>query len=62
MLHLDKTRLGDCRNPGEGFEFLGYRFEVGRRYVRRKSHRAIKDRLRQRTPRTRGDSIVPVGA
>lgn len=62
VLHPDKTRLGDCRNPGEGFEFLGYRFEAGRRYVRRKSHRAIKDRIRQRTPRTRGNSIQQIVA
>jgi RNA-directed DNA polymerase len=25
-LHPDKTHVGDCRNRGEGFEFLGYRF------------------------------------
>ena len=36
-LHPDKTHLGDCRRPGEGFEFLGYRFEAGRRFVRKKS-------------------------
>ena len=27
-LHPDKTRIGDCRQPGQGFEFLGYRFEA----------------------------------
>ena len=32
-LHPDKTRMGDAREPGQGFEFLGYRFEGGRRYV-----------------------------
>ena len=36
-LHPDKTHVGDCRQPGEGFEFLGYRFEAGRRWVRKKS-------------------------
>mgnify|MGYP002738568780 CR=1 FL=1 len=30
-LHPDKTHVGDCRIPGQGFEFLGYRFEAGRR-------------------------------
>ena len=37
MLHPEKTRVGDCRQPGEGFDFLGYRFEAGRRHVRKKS-------------------------
>ncbi len=30
-LHPDKTRITDSRQPGQGFEFLGYRFEAGRR-------------------------------
>src|SRR5690606_27296582 len=25
QLHPHKTRIGDCRVPGEGFDFLGYR-------------------------------------
>jgi hypothetical protein len=29
-LHPAKTHVGDCRLPGQGFEFLGYRFEAGR--------------------------------
>jgi RNA-directed DNA polymerase len=28
-LHPDKTHLGDCRKTGEGFDFLGHRFEAG---------------------------------
>ncbi len=36
-LHPDKTHVGDCLQPGEGFDFLGYRFEAGRRQVRKKS-------------------------
>ena len=59
-LHPEKTHLGDCREKGKGFEFLGYRFEAGRRYVRSKSLKALKERLRQRTRRTRGDSIERV--
>jgi len=27
-LNADKTQVGDCRCEGEGFEFLGYRFEA----------------------------------
>jgi RNA-directed DNA polymerase len=56
-LHPDKTHVGDCRVPGEGFEFLGYRFEAGRRWVRKKSLTRFKDRIRERTRRTRGQSL-----
>jgi RNA-directed DNA polymerase len=31
--HPDKTYVGDCRVEGHGFEFLGYRFEAGQRWV-----------------------------
>jgi RNA-directed DNA polymerase len=56
-LHPDKTKLYDCRQPGQGFDFLGYRFEAGMRFVRAKSLRAFKDKLRARTIRSRGDSL-----
>ncbi len=52
-----KTHLGDCREKGEGFEFLGYRFEAGRRRVRKKSLSSFKDKIRAKTRRTRGDSL-----
>jgi RNA-directed DNA polymerase len=56
-LHPDKTRIGDCRQPGQGFDFLGYRFEAGRRLVRKKSLKALRDKVRSRTVRSRGDSL-----
>ncbi len=56
-LHPDKTHIGDCLQPGQGFEFLGYRFEAGRRLVRKKSLTAFKDKVRMRTKRSRGDSL-----
>ena len=56
-LHPDKTRIGDAREPGQGFEFLGYRFEGGRRFVRKKSLKAFKDKVRAKTGRTRGESL-----
>ena len=59
-LHPDKTRMGDAREPGQGFEFLGYRFEGGRRYVRKKSLKAFKDKVRAKTKRTRGDSLARI--
>jgi len=52
-----KTHVGDCRQPGEGFEFLGYRFEAGRRRVRKKSLDRFKDKIRAKTGRLRGDSL-----
>lgn len=59
-LHPEKTHVGDCRVPGQGFEFLGYRFEAGRRNVRKKSLDKLKDTIRERTRRTRGDSLEVV--
>jgi RNA-directed DNA polymerase len=56
-LHPDKTRVGNCANWGEGFDFLGYRFEAGRRTVREKSLKAFKDKVRGKTRRTQGRSL-----
>ena len=61
-LHPNKTHLGDWRQPGQGFEFLGYRFEAGNRWVRRKSLARLKERIRERTKRTRGDSLQRIVA
>jgi RNA-directed DNA polymerase len=61
-LHPDKTHVGDCRLPGQGFEFLGYRFEAGQRRVREKSLTRLKDCIRERTLRTRGDSLKRIVA
>lgn len=60
ILHPDKTHVGDCRQAGQGFDFLGYRFECGRRYVRQKSLKAFKDRVRKKTQRTCGKSLAMV--
>ena len=59
-LNADKTHVGDCRQAGGGFEFLGYRFEAGRRWVRAKSFRALRERIRHKTRRTRGDSLAKI--
>ncbi len=58
VLHPEKTRVGDCRQPGEGFDFLGYRFEAGRRDVRLKSFQRLRDTIREKTKRTRGQSLA----
>ena len=60
VLHPDKTHVGDCRQPGEGFEFLGYRFEAGQRQVRKKSLQRLKEKIREKTRRTIGKSLKQV--
>lgn len=55
-LHPEKTKLVDATAPG-GFDFLGYHFEQGRRYPRKKSLRKLKDAVRERTRRTNGHSL-----
>jgi RNA-directed DNA polymerase len=59
-LHPDKTRVGNCLRAGEGFEFLGYRFEQGKRYVRKKSLQTLRDRIRVHTRRTSGVSLAQI--
>jgi RNA-directed DNA polymerase len=59
-LNEDKTHVGDCRQAGQGFEFLGYRFEAGRRWVRSKSFTALRERIRIKTKRTRGESLAKI--
>jgi RNA-directed DNA polymerase len=57
-LHPEKTRIANCRKKGNGFEFLGYRFERGRRDVRKKSLDKLKETIRTKTKRTRGQSLA----
>jgi RNA-directed DNA polymerase len=57
-LHPEKTRIANCRKKGKGFEFLGYRFERGRRHVRKKSLDKLKETIREKTPRSRGQSLA----
>ncbi len=54
-LHPIKTRIVDATQ--EGFEFLGYRFENGKRYPRAKSIKRLKDTIRAETKRTNGESL-----
>ncbi|MFZ2404614.1 MAG: group II intron maturase-specific domain-containing protein [Methylobacter sp.] len=60
ILHPDKTHVGNCMAVGQGFEFLGYRFEAGQRWVRKKSLNALKDKIRRKTRRSRGDSMETI--
>jgi RNA-directed DNA polymerase len=59
-LHPEKTRIGNCWKKGGGFSFLGHSFEGKRRHVRKKSLDRLKDKIRAKTKRTRGDSLEQV--
>src|ERR1700674_3846969 len=61
-LHPAKTHVGDCRVVGQGFEFLGYRFEAGQRWVRKKSLMSLRDKIRAKTKRSGGQSSACVVA
>jgi len=58
-LHPEKTRIVDASQRG-GFDFLGYHFEQGKRWPRKKSLRKFKEAVRRRTRRTSGKSLATV--
>jgi RNA-directed DNA polymerase len=55
-LHPEKTRIVDATQPG-GFDFLGYHFEQGCKWPRRKSERKLRDTIRAKTRRRSGQSL-----
>ncbi len=57
-LHPTKTKIVNA--TAEAFEFLGYRFEGGRRYPRMKSLTKFKDTIRAKTMRTSGQSLCAI--
>ncbi len=57
-LHPTKTRIVDATS--EGFDFLGYRFEGGKRHPRAKSLAKFKDTIRAKTRRTSGQSLQAI--
>jgi RNA-directed DNA polymerase len=59
-LHPEKTRLVDVSIPGEGFDFLGYHFEKGTRWPRKKSLKKLKDTIRSKTKRSNGHSLAVI--
>ena len=56
-LHAGKTSLVDIRQKGKGFDFLGYHFENGTRWPRKKSLKKFKDTIRKKTRRSNGRSL-----
>jgi len=57
-LHPAKTRLVNVAE--EPFEFLGYRFDRGRRWPRDKSLAKLEETIRLRTKRTNGTSLQQI--
>src|SRR6266581_6250393 len=55
-LHPEKTRIVDATQRA-GFDFLGYHFERGYRWPRRKSVAKLKATIRSKTRRTHGHSM-----
>ena len=49
-LHPEKTRIVDATQKG-GFDFLGYHFERGYRWPRKKSRMKLEQSIRELTPR-----------
>jgi RNA-directed DNA polymerase len=60
-LHPEKTRVVDASAPG-GFDFLGYHFERGQRWPRKKSLAKLKERMRAKTSRLDGRSLSDIVA
>ncbi len=55
-LHPEKTRIVDATQKGD-FDFLGYHFEQGRRWPRKKSLKKFRDAIRAKTKRSNGKSL-----
>jgi RNA-directed DNA polymerase len=60
-LHPEKTRILNATQPG-GFDFLGYHFERGMKWPRKKSLGKLKERLRAKTSRLDGRSLSAIVA
>jgi RNA-directed DNA polymerase len=58
-LHPVKTRVVDA-TVRPGFEFLGYRFFGSSRYPRPSSEKKLRSSIREKTPRTSGQSLTEI--
>ena len=58
-LHPEKTRIVDASQRG-GFDFLGYHFERGQKWPRKKSMDKLKDAIRGKTRRRNGRSMKAI--
>ena len=62
VLHPEKTRVVNTNEAGQGFDFLGYHFERGTRWPRKKSLKKLKDAIRSHTGRSNGHSLPVIAA
>jgi RNA-directed DNA polymerase len=60
-LHPTKTRIVDASQRG-GFDFLGYHFERGKKWPRKKSLDKLKDAIRSKTRRNNGRCMKAICA
>lgn len=58
-LHPEKTRLVDATIRG-GFDFLGYHFERGYKWPRRKSLKKLRHTIHRKTRRTSGHALTVI--
>jgi RNA-directed DNA polymerase len=56
QLHPEKTKVVDATQKG-GFDFLGYHFERGQKWPRKKSLNRLREKLREHTRRNNGYSL-----
>ena len=59
ILHPEKTRIVNALLPG-GFDFLGYHFERGMKWPRKKSMQKLREAVRAKTPRLSGESMQQI--
>ena len=59
VLHPTKTRIVDATQKG-GFDFLGYHFERGYRWPRKKSLEKFRESIRDKTGRTRSGNMKEI--
>ena len=58
-LHPEKTHIVDATQRG-GFDFLGYHFERGYKWPRKKSLKKVQDKIRVLTKRTNGQGLSAI--
>lgn len=58
QLHPEKTRIVDATQAG--FDFLGYHFERGMKWPRKKSLKKLRETIRAKTKRTNGHSLQEI--
>ena len=55
-----KTRIADAAQPGDGFDFLGYHFERGMKWPRKKSKKKVRERIKSLTRRSNPCSMQAI--